>query len=292
MKITTPVVKTLALWFVFITSISLSTPAQSYSVPSESDVLKNFGFPSQFALSKRMKILVWNLHKGQDDTFGTEFIELAYKKDLVLGQEMLLDSNMRLVFGSFPHYFYASATSFFIGDELTRTGLTTISPVHPESVNYVRTKTLEPILNSPKVTLVTRYPIKSSDKFLTVVNIHGINFVDNDSYRSEMNRVYDAIKSFPSPLIFAGDFNSWNEERNIALKDICQKLGLKEASFSPDYRMRFNKHPLDHFFFSADLKIIEAKVEDFYRGSDHKPLELIVEYLPPSTPSLKIAKTR
>lgn len=292
MKITVPILKTIVFWSLFISSVSLSTPSHSYTVPSENDVLKNFGFPSQNALSRRMKILVWNLHKGQDDTFGTEFIELAYKKDLVLGQEMLLDSNMRLVFGSFPHYFYASATSFFIGDELYRTGLTTVSPVYPAAINYVRTVTLEPIVNSPKVTLVTRYPIKSSAKFLTVVNIHGINFVDSDSYRSELNRIYEAIKNYPSPLIFAGDFNSWNDERNKALEEICQKLGLKEASFSPDHRMRFNRHPLDHFYFSKDLKIIEAKVEDFYRGSDHKPLELIVEYSTPTSSFLKIAKTR
>lgn len=266
---------------VLSTSTALySKPAQSYQIPSDKDVIKSFGFPSQGSLAKRLSILVWNLHKGEDETFATDFIELAYKKDLVLGQEMFLSPGMRLVFGTFPHYHFTSATSFFVGKELTRTGVATASPVSPSKVDFVRTKTLEPIVNSPKMTLVSRYPLKEAGKFLTVVNIHGINFVDNASYRKEINLIYEAIKHYPSPLIFSGDFNSWNEERNQILKELRQKLNLKEASFYPDFRMRFNNHPLDHFFHTGDLKIIEAKAEDFYRGSDHKPLEVIVEYFP------------
>lgn len=236
-----------------------------------------------------MNILVWNLHKGEDDTFSTDFFELAFKKDLILGQEMLLSPLMKMVFGSYPHYLFSSATSFYVGKELTRTGVTTASPVSPTAVDFVRTKTLEPIVNSPKVTLVSRYPIRNTSKILTVVNIHGINFVDNSSYRSEINRIYEAIKNYPAPLIFAGDFNSWNEERNLVLADLQKKLKLRAANFFPDHRFRFNKHPLDHFFYTDDLRIIEAKVEDFYQGSDHKPLELTLEYSPMES-LFKIAK--
>ncbi|MDD4974766.1 MAG: endonuclease/exonuclease/phosphatase family protein [Bacteriovorax sp.] len=252
----------------------------SHPVPTDKDVILTFGVPSQRSLSKRINILVWNLHKGSNDTFGTDFVSLAYQKDLVISQEMYLTPLMSMVFGSFPHYFYTSATSFFFGKILTRTGVVTSSPVLPSTIDYVRTETLEPVVNSPKVTLITRYPIRFSTKQLTVVNIHGINFVDGPSYRKEMNRIYEALKNVPSPLIFAGDFNSWNDERYAILKELGQKLKLSEASFSPDYRMTFNKHPLDHFYYTNDIKIISAKVEDFYQGSDHKPLEVIVEYSP------------
>ncbi|RPJ73759.1 MAG: hypothetical protein EHM20_11705, partial [Alphaproteobacteria bacterium] len=131
-----------------------------------------------------------------------------------------------------------------------------------------------------KVTLVSRFPIKFSTNLLTVVNIHGINFVDSASYQRVINRIYDSIKNYPSPIIFAGDFNSWSDERNTILKNLCKKLKLRAANFFPDHRMTFNNHPLDHFFYSDDIRIIEAKAEEFYLGSDHKPLELIVEYSP------------
>lgn len=289
MKIISHFTKTIALTAIILSTSVYSSKSYSYQVPAPSDVLKNFGFPSQQALSKRMNILVWNLHKGEDGTFATDFAELAYKKDLVIGQEMFLSPLMRMIFGSFPQYYFSSATSFFMGDELTRTGVTTASPVLPSSIDFVRTETLEPIVSSPKVSLISRYPIKNTDKTLTVINIHGINFVDNTSYNKEITRIYEAIKKFPSPLIFAGDFNSWNDERNIILSDLCKKLKLREANFFPDHRMRFNKHPLDHFYYTDDLRVIEAKVEDFYQGSDHKPLELIVEYSSEES-SLKLAK--
>lgn len=278
--------KNLALTVFLLLSFTLTpTAGSSYTIPNEKDVLKSFGFPSQNSLAKRLNILVWNFHKGEDTTFATDFIDLTYKKDLIMGQEMLLNPAMNLVFGSLPQYFFNSATSFYMGKELDRTGVMTASPVSPSAVSYIRTLTLEPIVNSPKVTLVSRYPLKSSSRTLTVVNIHGINFVDNASYRSEINRIYEAIKKYPAPMIFAGDFNSWNDERNAILAELCVKLKLKEARFFPDHRMRFNKHPLDHFFYTEDIRIIEAKVEEFYQGSDHKPLEVTLEYSTEDLPS-------
>lgn len=280
MNILARFVKSTAL-LALVLSVTLHSPeGRSYPVPGDKDVIGGFGFPSKKSLSKRINILVWNLHKGEDETFATDFIELAYKKDLVLGQEMFLNPVMEMVFGSFPHYRFTSATSFFIGKDLIRTGVTTASPVSPSKVDFVRTQTLEPIVNSPKVTLVSRYPIKFSTKELTVVNIHGINFVDSSSYRKEMDRIYETVKNYPSPIIIAGDFNTWNEERNAILRDLSKKLKLKAANFFPDHRMTFNNHPLDHFLYTEDLRVIEAKVEGFYQGSDHKPLEVLVEYSP------------
>ncbi|MGZ3787619.1 MAG: endonuclease/exonuclease/phosphatase family protein [Bacteriovorax sp.] len=255
--------------------------AAPYAHPiPDKDVLLSFGTASKRSLPQRMNILVWNLHKGSNDTFPTDFVELAHEKDLVVAQEMQLDNPMKTVFKAFPLNYYATATSFYIGSELYRTGVATSGPVLPTDTRYVRTQTLEPVLNSPKVTLITRYPLNSSTKELTIVNIHGINFVDGISYKKEIDRIYEQIKDVPGPLIFTGDFNSWSDDRDASLNEMTKKLKLHEANFIPDNRIRFNKHPLDHFFYTDDIKIIEAKVDGFYQGSDHKPLELVIEYSP------------
>jgi endonuclease/exonuclease/phosphatase (EEP) superfamily protein YafD len=138
------------------------------------------------------------------------------------------------------------------------------------------------VVHSPKVTLITSYPIANTDKLLTVVNLHAINFVSSKSFRIEMQRIYDAIKNIPSPLVFAGDFNTWNNDRIVILDEFSKKLGLSEAKFSPDNRMRFNGFPLDHFLYTKDIKITNARVDEFYQGSDHKPLQVEIEYLNPS----------
>ncbi len=81
-------------------------------------------------------------------------------------------------------------------------------------------------------------------------------------------------------MVFAGDFNTWNKERMEILNEYMTKLNMAEATFSPDFRMTFNGYPLDHFLHTKDLYIKSAKVENFYLGSDHKPLQVEVEYSP------------
>ncbi len=269
----------IALLCVYTTNATIPH-AFAWPVPTPDKVLYNLGKASSQSLPKRMNILVWNLHKGANETFASDFNELSYQKDILVNQEMQLDLHMGAIFASLPLMQYSTATSFYLGKDLLRTGVSTASTVMPSKIGFVRTTTLEPVINSPKVTLITQYPIRLSTKQLTVVNIHGINFVDGPSFRKEINNIYEAIKEMPSPLIFTGDFNSWNDDRNAILKEMADKLHLKEAHFFPDNRMTFNKHPLDHFYYTEDIKIIEAKVEGFYQGSDHKPLELVIEYSP------------
>jgi len=272
----------LSLIIALSTSLTYGNTKENYvhPIPSDNEVLLSFGNRSQKVLPKRLSFLVWNLHKGTNQSFTKDFNQLARNKDFIIAQEMLLDDKMKNTFTSLPLNYYSTATSFFMGKDLFRTGVATGGKVAPIGLSFVRTKTLEPVINSPKITLITHYPIAFSEKILTVVNIHGINFVDGQAYREEMARLYEVLKNSPGPLIFTGDFNSWNDDRNIILKEVCDNLHLNEAHFFPDNRMRFNKHPLDHFFYSDDIKIIEAKVEDYYQGSDHKPLEIILEYSP------------
>ena len=259
-------------------------PSNSYefghNLPAPEDVMVNFGQASQVSLKKRFSMLVWNLHKGQDADFSKDYPELSYKKDILVNQEMFLNPLMMTVFGDLPGYYFTSATSFFMGAEQFRTGVVTASKVNPISVKYIKTDTLEPVVSSPKMSLVSRFPINNSEKILTVINIHGINFVLGDDYRHEMEKIVNEVKDLPPPIIFTGDFNTWSDERVGILKEAMKKLHLNATHFFPDERMKFNDHVLDHFLYTDDLRIVEAKVEGFYKGSDHKPLEVIVEYSP------------
>lgn len=277
----------LGLLNAFIGPLLAFTPTQPgreiFPVPAENDVLYSFGRPSKIAFStEKFKILVWNVKKGSKDDLRDELNKLASDRDLVITQEILLDENMMDTFKLFPNFYFSNATSFFIGKEKNRTGVSTFGPVEPKEAQFIRTKSLEPIASSPKVTLITRYPIAGSSKLLTIVNVHGINFVSNQNFLNEIDRIYNVIKTMPSPLILTGDFNTWNEARLDILNDYRRKLGLKTTVFNPDFRMRFNGNPLDHFLHTKDLKIVSAKVERHYQGSDHKPLEVEVEYLSPA----------
>jgi endonuclease/exonuclease/phosphatase (EEP) superfamily protein YafD len=246
-----------------------------YPIPESDDVVTTLGKSSKKQLpSWKWSFLVWNLHKGADDTFKPEYLALTLGRDIIMNQEIYLDKNMLDVFQYLPFHMFETGTSFYSGKEKIRTGVANISPVAPVFTQYVRTVNLEPIVATPKLTLITSYPIRFSRKKLTVVNIHGINFVPNEIFHIELERIYRQIKDIPSPLVFAGDFNTWNLERRSILKKYAQKLKLSEAVFLPDNRLTFNGHPLDHFLHTSDIKITKARVDSFYRGSDHKPMTL------------------
>jgi endonuclease/exonuclease/phosphatase (EEP) superfamily protein YafD len=226
-----------------------------------------------------IKILVWNLHKGADDDFVKDITKLQRNKDITLFQEMLLDDKMMNTFASFKDFGIESATSFFVPPSFYRTGVASGSSVKSIETTFVRTNVLEPVINSPKVTIITRYPIKGTDKILTIANIHAVNFVTPKEFDSEIKRVAEVLKKYPKPIIFTGDFNTWLDEKIYDLDQMRRSLGLKEASFYPDHRMTYNEHYLDHFFYSNDLEVVSSKVEGFYQGSDHKPLEVELEYI-------------
>jgi endonuclease/exonuclease/phosphatase (EEP) superfamily protein YafD len=280
--------KTRILLFSSLLALTLSSlayasmyPEVVFPVPADNDVIHSLGHASQKSLPNgRIKFLVWNLHKGSDDTFDAEYPVLARDRDIVMNQEMFLDKNMTTVWHFLPNFLFTTATSFFDGKEKIRTGVANISSVAPSSSEFLRTKILEPVVHSPKVVLISSYPIKDSNKKLTLVNIHGINFVSNKSFELELERIYEKIKDLPAPLVFAGDFNTWNDYRLDLLAQYAKKLGLSEAKFIPDDRLRFNGRPLDHFLFTNDIKIISARVDKIFNGSDHKPLQVEVEYSP------------
>lgn len=288
--------KTLTLSFLALTAL-LSMASTSYAqsldqsvfverseftspMPTDSEVVIPFGKATKkFLPPRHWSFLVWNLHKGEDKTFKPEYLSLTEGRDIIMNQEIYLDENMLDVFNLLLPFKIETATSFYYGREKIRTGVANISPVEANYTHFIRTETREPILHSPKISLITSYPIRYSTKKLTVVNVHGINFVSDAGYKKEIERIYQEIKDIPSPLVFAGDFNSWNQDRLDILNEYVKKLNLKEASFLPDNRITFNGNFLDHFFYTSDIKISKARVDSIYQGSDHKPLRLEVEYL-------------
>jgi endonuclease/exonuclease/phosphatase (EEP) superfamily protein YafD len=279
----------LLLSLLVLSSVALNTQASTLSdeetIPLPNNVLKSFGRPVQKALNNHhLKILVWNLYKGSEDTFGAEFLFLSFDRDLILTQEVYLDEKMFDIFKFLPHMHFMTATSFFSGKDKIRTGVGTISTVKPIQAQYVRTDTLEPFTNTPKMSLITKYPIKNSHENFNVVNIHGINFVTNKSFEIELKNLEVELKKITGPIIFAGDFNTWNKERLAMLDVLARKIGLQEAIFSTDYRKTWNGNYLDHFYFSKNIKVLSARSEKTYKGSDHQPLQLEIEYYPQLIP--------
>lgn len=244
-----------------------------HKIPNDSDVLKTFisGDPHENIQSNHINVLVWNMYKGKNESWESDFKTLSEDKNIIITQEMFLDRKMTNVFENHGDFEYSTATSFFVwGKE--RTGVATVSDTKVLSKEFLRSKAREPVVRTPKVVLVTRHLLANSEVLL-VANIHAVNFVSSSSLKDQLNQVSAVIKKHKGPVIFAGDFNVWTKKKTKILRKIMAENGLTEVEFNKedDDRMEFNKHKLDFIFF-RDLEFISSDVLGEIQGADHKPL--------------------
>ncbi len=241
-------------------------------------ILTTFGKASSNTLNPdSISVLNWNIYKGGKETFRYWFAYLAKDKDILNIQEMYLTPELKTFFTAFRNK-NIMATSFMTKDKI-RTGVMTASHVSANKALYLLSPDLEPITNTPKATLFTYYPIKDRKNHLLVVNIHGINFVKNRSFEDQITQVFSVLQNHHGPIIFMGDFNTWNKERLNFLNALIFENGLNEIKFSPDERTTFNENPLDHVFYTNDLVVENARVIGDINGSDHKPIVFNIKYI-------------
>lgn len=264
----------------FLAQVSFGKPFD-YEIPKNDEVLVQFGKNLGNTLNpKEIKILVWNIYKGDKATFKSWFTLLNQDRDITILQEMLLTPSLKLLMNLFLKD-HIMATSF-INEDKIRTGVMTSSSVEAKNISFQISEKSEPIVDTPKVALLTTYPIRKTSKELLVVNIHAINFVENKWFEKQIHALFSTINIHlnekKGPVVFAGDFNTWNKNRYYILDRYCRQVGLKQVVFSPDSRMTFNGNPLDHVAYSNDLELLESKVLGNVDGSDHKPMIVSFKY--------------
>ncbi|MGP8307362.1 endonuclease/exonuclease/phosphatase family protein [Vibrio sp. YIC-376] len=213
-----------------------------------------------------LNVLVWNIYKQGKDNWQSALDALSADKQLLLLQEASMTESFKqwLVDG---HWMSNQVSAFkALG---SGAGVINVAQKLPEKAcAYTST---EPWLRLPKSALYSQYRL-SNGETLAVVNIHAINFtVGTDEYSSQISALEILVKQHTGPILFAGDFNSWNEYRLDAMKQALQQADLQEVTFEPDHRTQFiTGQRLDHVFYRGlVLKNAKAPQSD---ASDHNPL--------------------
>jgi endonuclease/exonuclease/phosphatase (EEP) superfamily protein YafD len=247
-----------------------------YVVPSPEKVLTNIGETKKHELDpKSIKILIWNVYKGQRQNFENHFLDLARTKDILVIQEMYLDQRMLSLLQKLSDFYFVGATSFL--DSNIPTGVLTGSLGHLKDSKYLKSEFSEPITKTPKMSLLNSYAVRGFKKPLLIVNTHAINFVTMVEYEHQIQDLFIKITEYAGPVIFAGDFNTWSLGRMEILKKYIKQLKFNEVKFEKDERLKVLGNPLDHIFYSQGVKLIRAQVHGERDGSDHKAMD--VEFL-------------
>ncbi len=239
------------------------------SIPDKQNVLTSWGHAQESALNaESTKILIWNIYKERKPSFESEFLSLSQNKDLVLLQEQSLESNNLKIFNQISASNWQHATQFFMKDRI-RTGVGTVSKVPSMGTTYLRTRLLEPYVKSPKLILVSRFPV-SDGQILLLLNIHGMNARGVDGLKAQIEEALPLIKLHQGAVIFAGDFNTKDTQRLKYLDLSLGKLGLLRAKLPSGASDKSLDHVYTRSLDVQNLQYIKSP------GSDHPAISLII----------------
>ena len=127
--------------------------------------------------------------------------------------------------------------------------------------------------------MVTRFPLAGTGRTVAISNLHGINFtLLLGSFRSQLEAVAAELARHDGPIVFAGDFNTWSDDRSALLNEVASRLGLKPVEVNPDGRRRTLGLHLDHLFVRG-FTVVQASAPEV-KSSDHNPILVTLVAMP------------
>jgi endonuclease/exonuclease/phosphatase (EEP) superfamily protein YafD len=221
-----------------------------------------------------LRLLVWNIHKQGDSGWERDLSAFAVASDVVLLQESVLQPPLREILDD-SGLRWVMASSFVLdADDIGVLSATRVAPIASCTQRVV-----EPLIRIPKSAVISWLPITNtrtdaragSKETLAIANVHSITFeLAPDVYRSQLEALADALAGHRGPIIFAGDFNTWNDARDGVVAEIAARLGLTELNLRVDQRAVFFGRHLDHIFIRG-LQLIDVGAIPV-TSSDHNPL--------------------
>ena len=213
-----------------------------------------------------LRVLSWNLHKSDDPGWDADLARFAADSDLLLIQEAALtDALQRLLAAA--GYDGLLASAFALNGQ--ETGVLNAARVRPASACVQRF--FEPLLQLPKSAVITRYAVRGTSERLAVANVHSINFtLGLGDYRAQLEAIARELADHHGPVIFAGDFNTWNPTRLDVVHDVMRRMGLVSVLPPLDTRSRFLGQQVDYLFVRG-LEVVHAEAPEVI-SSDHNPM--------------------
>ena len=213
-------------------------------------------------------LLNWNIYKGNEEGWQGDLSRFARDHKLMTIQEAHLDEAMLSILQENDVEWVMNAAFHLDNMPAGVMNLANVRPVH--SCGF---KTQEPIIRIPKSTLVSYYAIDGHDKHLLVANIHGVNFtLGMEAYRQQLKQLHDTIQYHDGPMIVAGDFNSWSEQRFAEIEKMLDDLSLSSLTYKVNNKTHFLGNALDHVFYRG-LEPISNRVYEV-SSSDHNPISV------------------
>lgn len=215
-------------------------------------------------------VLCWNVYKKntkhlQFKPFLQNLIQ-EYDIDLLLFQEANFRDDKHF---TLPNFAFDAAANLEIRGEFY--GVLSASMVESKSAQAYLSEGKESLIGPHKSLLLSTYPFEDGSTLL-ILNIHAINFRENQRYFKDLERFLELMKYHKGAMIVAGDFNSWNKKRIVKLHEIREYLALNSVPFKQIDKVKsFMGNHLD-FIFYRGVELVDFTVYKDHGLSDHNPL--------------------
>ncbi|MEZ0393367.1 MAG: endonuclease/exonuclease/phosphatase family protein [Pseudobdellovibrionaceae bacterium] len=252
---------------VFLFSLLISLAHAEFVIVPDDLVISEMAPGSSAPLNNQLGVLIWNIEKGKAQyDWAYDFQKLMDGKSLALLQEGIEDNYVPNVLKSISRFGWFIARTFFMETDRQATGVISGSPQKPVQASFLRTRDLEPIINTPKMAFLSTYDLLGGSQLL-VVNVHAINFTSPEPFFRQVDDIVKAIGNWNGKVLVAGDFNTWISARTKYLVGKMKALGLEHVVFEKDPRQLV----LDHVFIRG-CQLSAAQVHGNIESSDHYPL--------------------
>lgn len=264
--------KQLILLFMFMISLS-AFAAYDPSVLCATDSANQINFansilPRDYSRHDEINLLIWNAHKLEDKQFFFDLKELSNNSDVIMIQEAMHSTGWQKAFAShFPMSF--NFFKSFCPDEKA-TGVMTAARATLQHNLTLVAPALELKYFTPKVSGYSQ--IQMGDQTVHLFNTHALNFNAGGDFRKQVDQVVEFIAGISGPVIWAGDFNTWDvdvvfQSRLSYLLEKAASVGLLHVIPKADHRRGLI---LDHIFVRG---FTATKTEVLkHQSSDHYPL--------------------
>lgn len=234
-------------------------------LPASGEQLKTINTAASLLDYRHIRLLVWNIQKMPNTQTPSDMFQLIRTSDLALIQESYASPVFDLLVKSLSLFNVQMAQSFFDIHGIS-TGVASFSKGYPAFSSALQSIEREPVVKTPKMILAQTFHHPEIEYPLLVLNIHALNFVSQSEFESQIRQSMKFIRNHKGPIIYAGDFNTWNSDRLEFLKKLLsvydlQRISLKSTSFLQ----------LDHIFIRG-FKTNSAQTLENIASSDHYPM--------------------
>ena len=217
-----------------------------------------------------IRILLWNIHKESDAGWEQDLARMAKSNDALLLQEVTLLAPLQDVLQVARHRWIMASSFIYADNDI---GVLTATRVLP--VANCTQRVVEPLIRIPKSTVISWLPLGKTAQTIAIANVHAINFtVTLDAYRAQFAALVDVLGEHPGPIVLAGDFNTWSDQRFEVVREVATRLGLAEVTYADDRRALFLGHKVDHVFVRG-LDVVGSRAS-LVTSSDHNPIEVVL----------------